>query len=257
MAKRKSTEITAAPQGGLPADYEAFLADQIRLSKEMQSKLPTGGAIKSISLSASGITVAGEKMGLAYDMVIAAYTNVRTYYRNAYTAGSKDVPICYSFDLVRPHEKASEPQCETCADCPKNAFGSASNGKGKACSEGFRFAGIAPGQVKAAGLAEAELITGHPSTLNARHWSDYLTSLGNKGLHFFQVVTRLVIGPDPKSQYRLTYEMRAPLTIPPKSSGDFMTLIDRASKSLRQPYPPPRAEEEPKKTSLRKSRMGA
>ena len=64
----------------------------------------------------------------------------KTWYDGAYTAGSEASPACFSMDGLKPDASSTMPQSSACASCPKNAFGSAANGKGKACSDGQRTA---------------------------------------------------------------------------------------------------------------------
>jgi hypothetical protein len=55
-------------------------------------------------------------------------------------------PDCYSLDGVSPHPDATNPQCDLCASCPHNAWGSkiAPNGQQlKACSDKKRLAVVA------------------------------------------------------------------------------------------------------------------
>jgi len=78
----------------------------------------------------------------------------KVWYLEAYNPNNEEVkaPDCFSLDALRPDPQASSPQCETCAACPNNAFGSGKdqNGnasKGKACTDNKILAVYAAGAV--------------------------------------------------------------------------------------------------------------
>ncbi len=73
----------------------------------------------------------------------------KSYYADAYASGSDDAPDCTSADGILPDDFSSNKQCETCAGCQHNEWGSAvdSNGnpgKGKACNDVKRLFVVAP-----------------------------------------------------------------------------------------------------------------
>lgn len=57
--------------------------------------------------------------------------NTKVYYDKPYVSGSNEPPTCASHDGVRPSAWVQKPQHATCADCPKNQFGSATSRTGK------------------------------------------------------------------------------------------------------------------------------
>jgi len=64
----------------------------------------------------------------------------KQFYEGAWSEDSADAPDCYSKDGVRPDPSVAEPQCDNCAQCSKNAWGSGHDAegnasKGKACSD--------------------------------------------------------------------------------------------------------------------------
>ena len=74
----------------------------------------------------------------------------KVYYASGYTEGSDAKPLCYSNDGIAPGVNATEPQCKTCAACPRNVWGShvSEDGKkGKACSDSKRLAIAPAGQI--------------------------------------------------------------------------------------------------------------
>jgi hypothetical protein len=71
-------------------------------------------------------------------VVIAARDAVSKAYFPGTWDGKKKDAVCFSVDGVGPNPGVPEPQADTCVGCPHNVFGSASNGKGKACSDSKR-----------------------------------------------------------------------------------------------------------------------
>ena len=69
-----------------------------------------------------------------------AKRTAKQFYAGGWTEDSADAPDCYSNDGVAPDQSIADPQCGTCAQCPKNAWGSGHDAdgnpsKGKACSD--------------------------------------------------------------------------------------------------------------------------
>lgn len=74
----------------------------------------------------------------------------KVYYATGFSEGSDAKPDCYSNDGIAPGVNAVNPQCKTCAACPKNMWGShvSEDGKkGKACSDSKRLAIAPAGQI--------------------------------------------------------------------------------------------------------------
>lgn len=89
------------------------------------------------------VVVNGAPMAMPHvDLAFVRWADhvTKTWYANAYTADSDAQPDCFSMNGVAPDPSAAMPQSAACASCPRNAFGSAANGKGKACADGQRAA---------------------------------------------------------------------------------------------------------------------
>lgn len=80
--------------------------------------------------------------GYFLDLVVIASNPAITknWYAEAYQADAAEAPDCYSTDGIAPDPASASPQAQHCAACPHNAFGSADNGKGKACQDSKRIA---------------------------------------------------------------------------------------------------------------------
>lgn len=77
-------------------------------------------------------------------VIIKAATVVsKIWYEEGYVEGSTAPPDCYSNNGVRPEAASTKPQCETCAVCPRNQWGSRitpAGKQGKDCSDSKRLA---------------------------------------------------------------------------------------------------------------------
>ena len=131
----------------------------------------------------------------------------KAWYATKYTPGQEaQSPDCWSDDGVKPAADSRLKQCESCAACAQNAFGSGTNqdgtpGKGKACADrkvlavfanfsGFRFA--VP-----------------PASLG--NWDGYVRQLNTHGIPLSAVIT--VVGFEKgDTSYKLTFEFGGMLT---------------------------------------------
>lgn len=92
--------------------------------------------MKGLTLEASvnGGVVASSEPGQPISVVLLRPSKLgRTFYKDAYEEGSKDMPDCYSLDNVTPAADAKEPQCSSCDLCPMNVKGSGAIKDSKAC----------------------------------------------------------------------------------------------------------------------------
>ena len=124
--------LSAALAGGLAGG-----ADYPRISiKGSRFRIVEGGAetvLEDIKLS---VVVVGANPRLS-----------KTYYAKTWTPDSEPAsPDCYSLDGVRPAGDSTDPQNDTCAGCPMNAWGSKITPMGqqiKACADQKRLAVVA------------------------------------------------------------------------------------------------------------------
>lgn len=125
----------------------------------------------------------------------------KVYYEGGYTEGSEDKPVCYSNDSIAPALDAARPQCQSCAACPHNVWGSriSENGsKGKACADSRRIAVVPSGQ-----LDHLMLLRVPAATL--KDLSVYADLLTRRNAPYQAVVTK--IGFDPEMAHpKLTFK---------------------------------------------------
>ena len=247
-----STELAPLQAAGMPAEFLAAMQARIDRAKATQARLPTGGGAKSLSFRGGTMALGGEVIGNRMEAVILSSQFERGYWTSAYDGDSRSPPSCYSFDGDSPHPEAHDKQATSCEDCPHAKFGSADNGKGKACKEVVRLALLAPDALKS-DLASADVFSARVSTMNVKTFDDYVTVLTNKKMAPEAVVTEVTCLPDPKKMYSLGF--KALRGVETKDGSGYVALLARADKMISTPYPAPREEDKAKPT-LRRSRMG-
>jgi len=126
-------------------------------------------------------------------VIVNANPNLsKTYYAADFEEGANLKPTCYSDDGKKPAADAESPQCKTCAACPRNAWGSGKQGRGKACSDVRRLAISPAGQIN-----EPMLLRVPPASL--RSLQEYGKTLANRSVAFDAVVTRVRFDPSEAS----------------------------------------------------------
>ncbi len=191
----------------------------------------------------------------------------KVYYEGAFVEGSDSKPTCYSDNGVTPASDAQVPQCDTCALCPHNQWGSSqgeNGGKGKACSDNRRLA-VAPSN----DLDNVMLLRVPPSSLRALR--TYAQALGRRKAPYQAVITKIGFDPNvaypsftftpvgwvsPEDLTRVQELMESdtvgqiigsdPLGLPPRPAhvqGSSDTLSDPAPKPAPKPAAKPKAAE--------------
>lgn len=192
--QNSSRSVAAATLAGLNQGQPAYIS-----IKQNRFRLVDAGGI--------------EKMVDTFhlDVVIAdANPHIsKIYYAEAFDPKAVEYkpPTCFSDNGVGPSEQALQPQCGTCAACPKNAWGSAtSNVTGKqtkACNDVKKLAclvpGLAPGLSFQLRIPPASLknLSAYVAGLNAQ-----VTS--GRRVDVTDVVTRLSF--DPQTQGVLNFQ---------------------------------------------------
>jgi len=204
------------------ANWEAELA---KYAQESASEEVASGKFFSTKggiLSWDGSPLTGNQMAcVILDMV---FENVN--YPNTYTAGQAQSPDCFSFgrkqDEMEPHETVPSPKSSDCTTCPNNQFGSAPTGRAKACQNVRRLAMIPAGTFTAKGNYEAfdevsdfdnsEIGFMKLPVMSTKNYSSYVKKISSVLKRPpFGVITRVSTEPDPKSQFKITFEPIAPV----------------------------------------------
>lgn len=142
MAARKKNAVSTTVNSGSStaiATVDQELDNSVALLKQ-SINAPGGNRIRVESVG-SFTTPDGFDLGSSIRVVILDLINRNFFYSQKYVEGSPVAPDCYSMgsaiaSLV-PEPDSPAVQNESCATCPLNAYGTADNGKGKACQNRF------------------------------------------------------------------------------------------------------------------------
>jgi len=149
------------------------------------------------------------------DVIILTAMSENVYYAGAYDPDNITPPSCFAIgepgESMVPHELVPEPINDNCRDCDFMKFKSAPNKKGKACKEKRRLACI-PFSEKVEELTNGDLAMLTIPVMSVKNWSTYVNMISAKHHRpSWGMVTRIKVVPDPKSQFRVTFQEVAPL----------------------------------------------
>jgi hypothetical protein len=178
-------------------------------------------------------------------------------YAEAYDPNNISSPICFAFGRteaeMKPHEKSKVPQAPTCAECKNLQWGSdPKGGRGKACKQIRRLAMIPADALKTPDkLPTAPIAFARIPVMSVTSWGGYVQQVAAQKLPPLAVVTKMYLKPDPKSQFKVYFEMMARIT-----DGDLLSklvdLSNNAKKTIDFPYEPP--QEEDQQTTAQKAK---
>lgn len=227
----------------------------------------TGGSFLSTKggvLSFQDEPLPGNQMAV----IILDVVRERTFYTQKYDAAAEHnlPPVCYAFgrtdEEMAPHVSMQQgmhyfvPQHEDCAGCPNNEWGSSDTGRGKACAERRRIAMLPAGYYQPKrGSRDLDLhLFNEPehyesadiaflrlNVMSVKDWARYVTHLSSAHSRPpFGVVTRVYLEPDPKSQFRVKFEVLE--LLPAELFETIYARHEEAKNSIVFGYPPPSEE---------------
>lgn len=233
----------------VPANYEAQLQQEVEAIRKRISA-PTGDRIKTNG-SKSFITPDGME-GTELSVVIVDFVSVNHYYDSPYDRDTPGAPACFAIgpepSILIASPNSPSKQAESCAVCAQNQFGSASNGKGKACRNTRLLALVAAGEEATVGGDEQPiwLLSVPPTSLKS--FDAYVGQLAGKfKVPPIGVVTSVTM--DASIQFtNLKFGMTRALS--PKELQMYMERRQEAQLRLMQEpdisqYQPPRAAKRP------------
>ena len=121
----------------------------------------------------------------------------KQYYAKGYTEGDNAAPDCFSVNGTTPDASSPKKQCNTCAVCPMNQWGSkiTENGtKAKACQDSRRIALVPDGDLENEGFGGPVMLRLPPTTL--ANFAQYGATLEKRGAGMEYVVTRMTFDLD-------------------------------------------------------------
>ena len=193
----------------LPANWQEQLRADAAAAKEAEKGVGLGQfvSVRGGVLSFQGTPMPGNKMRC----VVLASTLLNAYYEGEFDADAPSSPVCFAFGKVEagmaPHETSPKPQHEDCATCEKNKFGSAEQGRGKACKNGRRLGLVHVDDLKK-DLPEWQVAFLQVPPTSLPSWATYVRSLDSQlSCPPYAVVTEVSTVPDPKSVFKVLFTL--------------------------------------------------
>lgn len=227
MAKKPTTAV---------ANYDEELA---ALAGKSAALTDSGGGGRFFSTQAGLLQFDGQALpGNQMCVIVGSWCLENVYYEGSYDPDNRAPPTCFAFskqdddkDEMAPHPEVEkheefERQSALCGDCPQNEWGSSGRGKGKACQNRRRLALLTGGVYKPAGRGSYDLeLIDDPDhfasteeaylkipVMSGKNFDNYVREIAdafNKPL--FAVYTRIWLEPDPKSQFKVHFELIEPV----------------------------------------------
>lgn len=145
-AAPKTTAVVARAKVALPAEVQEKMAADIA-AFQGRMNAPTGNRI-AVTQDRKFRDPAGDKHDSLRGVVVD-FIAKKAWYEGAFDKDNIVPPNCFAMDFaphnsLEPSDNSPDKQHDTCSSCPKNAFKSADNGKGKACKDAYILALLPP-----------------------------------------------------------------------------------------------------------------
>ena len=236
----------------------SLVSYQDRFAKDA-AEIAAREARGGLSLSTEGgvFSLGQETLGPKIAVIVLDSWFANEFFIGEYDRGNPLPPVCYAFERdkskLSPHPSMAadlsyfQPQHFPCEGCAQNEWGSAKQGRGKACKNREKLAvlpagyftapkGRTPGELhlfeEPSHFAKADIVTLGVSVTSGENWSKYVSQLAVAHRRPpYAVYTEITLAPDPKSQYKMHFDMieLAPETL-------FETLVARVDEQLARPF---------------------
>jgi hypothetical protein len=232
---------TAGSKSTAVAKWDEALAARAKIAKKAEASVSTGEwiSVKGGQLAYQGNVVPGNKM----DVVILAYRLENQFYDGPYDPNTPQAPSCYAFGVdeesMAPHEKAEGKQAESCHGCPMNEWGSAEQGRGKACKNVRRVCIIPADALDngADGIAEAQWAFLKVPVMSVKGWAGYVNQLAQLNRPPLAFVTEISVTPDAQSQFKVNFNAKESIE-DGELIGALLEKADKAEGAIEFPYQP-------------------
>lgn len=219
-------------------------------------------------------------------VIVLSATRENTYYQGKYDADNPSPPVCYAFggygdsgfgdtELMEPHISMQnspyfQVQSPECKGCPMNEWGSADQGRGKACQNKLRLALIPAGVFTPKrgsrdfdlelfndpkDFAKIDIAQIRLPVTSGETWAKYVSQLSTAQRRPpYGVFTRLFVENHPKYQHVVHFEMLE--EVPNELIPTIIARHEEACKLPFQGYMPPEEQPAQRAGSLKGLRRG-
>lgn len=214
--KSKTLNLPAKVGAKLPARWDEEMSKYAKRGTVMEQSVAQGQFLSTRAgvLQYNGAPVAGNKL----EVVVLDAVMENAYYEGKFDPDHPTAPVCFAFarveDDLKPHEKSFKPQHETCKGCPRNDFGTADTGRGKACKNVRRLALItAEAAQDPKTVVDAEVAFLKLPVMSIKPWAAYVRTL-DAALNrpTWGVISELAVIPDAKAQFKAVFTQHGLLT---------------------------------------------
>ena len=251
MATTKATKGVPAkvkPGSTAVANYEERLAAMAAESAQNEADVGGGNfiSVKSGQLTYQGNTIKGNEL----DVVVLTSIHENCFYPGRFDPDNPQPPVCYAFGTdpkeMAPHPESAEPQHDQCDGCPMNEFETADNGKGKACKNIRRLSMIPGDPLNEETVETADVAYLKVPVTSVKGWASFVKTVATLDkLPPLCVVCRIGVIPDPKSQFKVTFQKVE--AVPRELLGTLMGRADAEKEAIKFPYAQPSEEAPPAK----------
>jgi len=184
----------------------AMAAETVKAEQTGAAFLSTKGGV----LTYRGNPITDNKLAC----VILAAPVERLYYDSRYDPTKIVGPKCFAIASIQhgmgPAKNVEAPEHTTCEGCPKNEWGSATNGgKGKACRETRRLLVIPADSIgSVAAVQAAEIAALRPPVTSLKNYASYVQTIAaTLKRPPLAVVTEIAVVADAKTQFKVMFNM--------------------------------------------------
>ena len=240
-----ATATASKKTGKALVKWEEKFAGYAKTERQQVATIAGGGPTVKFgpgSIIVNGGQVPGAKLAC---VIIGSCAFNGWYGGRPYDPDDPQPPECYAFAEIAgpdmaPHAECQAPQSDTCADCQRNQFGTATTGRGKECGNNIRL-----GLVLAKDLEDADDVAGlemamaKVSPTNLKAWKGYVDAVAETR-PLWSVVTEIQSHPVTTGRAGHVLEFTKVEDI---DDPDILAALEQrhlgVQKVLQQPFGPP------------------
>lgn len=233
------------PTPNVPINWEEQLSKE---SQDIGKRIQAGSGNRIRANGNTSFTLPGGAQAPTITGVIVDFISKNAFYDRPFDRDNPSPPACYAIgeipSTLAPPKDVPDRQADNCATCPLNQFGSADNGKGKACKN-QRVLAILPEDAS----SDEEMMTLEVPPGSVQKFDGYVAGLAAKHKTVpIGVVTEISLDKD-QQYFSPRFDVNRPLQ--GKELGTFMPRRDEAKKMIATP-PDTSGYEAPKKTATKR-----
>jgi len=229
------------------ARWDEELAKRAKIAAGTAESASSGS--KSIRVQGGQFIVNDNPIGNTISVIVLGFVLENAWYPEAYDPDNIVPPACFAFGdnaktMAPVEEDVQDKQSDLCKSCAlggDDAWGSANQGKGKACKNIRKLLVMTEDDLE--NLDEAELRVLKVPVTSTGAWDGYVKTLGVAGKPPLAVLTRITVTIDPKTQFKLSFKVEG--EVDGDIIGDIIAKADASISALSVPYSAREEEEGP------------